>query len=70
LTLYQQVINFLESELKTEAVSQALLAIKRYSGYSNYSQDVPRQMTGLHLAAYFKIHEETDTFIGCGQSVD
>src|SRR2546421_11945908 len=34
LTLCQQVIGFLESELKTEAASQALLAIKRYSWHS------------------------------------
>ena len=34
LTLCQQVVGFLESELKTEAASQALLAIKRYSQHS------------------------------------
>jgi hypothetical protein len=55
LTLCQEVIGFLESELKTEAASQALLAIKRYLGHSKYSQEVPRQMTGLHLAAYFGV---------------
>ena len=40
LTLCQQVIGFLESELKIEAASQALLAIKRYSGHSKYSQEL------------------------------
>ena len=33
-TSCQKVIGFLESELKTEAASQALLAIKRYSQHS------------------------------------
>src|SRR5436305_11259860 len=70
LTLCQQVIGFLESELKTEAASQALLAIKRYSWHSEYSQEVPRQMTGLHLAAYFGVHEAANTLIRRGQSLD
>ena len=69
LTLCWQVIGFLESELKTEAASQALLAVKTYSGHSKYSQ-VPRQMTGLHLAAYFGVHEATNTLIGRGRSLD
>jgi ankyrin repeat protein len=67
LTLCQQVVGFLESELKTETASQALLAIKRYSGHSKYSQEVPRQMTGLHLAAFFGA---TNTHIIRGQSLD
>jgi hypothetical protein len=70
LTLCQQVIGFLESELKIEAASQALLAIKRYSGHSKYSQEVPRLMTGLHLAAYFGVHETANTLIRRGQSLD
>jgi hypothetical protein len=51
LTLRQQVIGYLESKLKAEAASQALLAVKRYPEHSTYSQDFPRQMTGPHLAA-------------------
>jgi hypothetical protein len=70
LTLCQQVVGFLESELKTEAASQALLAIKRYSGHSKYSQGVPRQMTGLHLAAFFGVYGAANTLIIRGQSLD
>src|SRR5277367_1223034 len=70
LTLCQQAVGFLESELKTEAASQALLAIKRYSWYSEYSQKVPGQMTGLHLAAFFGVHEATNTLIKHGQGLD
>ncbi|KAM6513998.1 hypothetical protein FALCPG4_015182 [Fusarium falciforme] len=51
----QVVIGFLESQTKVEASSQALIAIKRYSSQSEYSQKIPRQMTGLHLAAYFGV---------------
>jgi hypothetical protein len=70
LTLGQEVIGFLESEPKTKAASQALLAIKRYSGDSGYSQEVPRQMTGLHLAAYFGVYEAANILIIRGQSLD
>jgi ankyrin repeat protein len=70
LTLCQQVVGFLESELKTEAASQALLAIKRYSGHSKYSQEVPRQMTGLHLAAFFGVYRAANILIIRGQSLD
>ena len=56
-TLCQEVIGFLESKPKAEAASQALLAIKGYLLHSDYSQEVPRQITGLHLAAYFGLKE-------------
>jgi hypothetical protein len=68
--LYHLVIGFLESKLKTEAASQILLAVKMYSGHSNYLQEVPRQMTGLHLAAYFGVYEVVNTLIRRGQSMD
>jgi ankyrin repeat protein len=31
------------------------MAIKQWSGHSRYSQEVPKQITGLHLAAYFGV---------------
>jgi Ankyrin repeats (3 copies)/Ankyrin repeats (many copies) len=46
----QLILNFLENEAKVSGSSQAMMASR---GYSVYSQDVPRQMTGVHLAAYF-----------------
>jgi ankyrin repeat protein len=46
-------MNFLERRSKLEASSQALMAVKKYSQHSNYSQEIPRQMTGLYLGAYF-----------------
>jgi ankyrin repeat protein len=70
LTLCQEVISFLESKLKIEAASQALLAIRKYSSRSKDSQKVPRQITGLHLAAYFGVLEAANTLIRRGQSLD
>jgi Ankyrin repeats (3 copies)/Ankyrin repeat len=70
LTLSQQVIDFLESEPKTEAASQALLAIKWYSWQSAYSRSFPRRMTGLHLAAFFGVYGAANTLIIRGQSPD
>jgi ankyrin repeat protein len=39
------------------AYSQAIMASRRYFGDSAYIQRVPRQMTGIHLAAYFGMRE-------------
>ncbi|KAI9782352.1 MAG: hypothetical protein M1839_005225 [Geoglossum umbratile] len=44
------ILNLLESGAKVSAASQAMMAHRSYPGYS---QRVPRQMTGIHLAAYF-----------------
>ncbi|SPJ73909.1 related to ankyrin [Fusarium torulosum] len=52
--LYQEAIDFLESDTKVESSSQALMAVKR-SWAREYSQDVPRQITGLHLVVCFGI---------------
>jgi ankyrin repeat protein len=52
-TLCREIIDFLESDTKVESSSQALLTEE----WRMRSQDVPRQMTGLHLAAYFGIRD-------------
>ncbi|RYP93508.1 hypothetical protein DL770_000392 [Monosporascus sp. CRB-9-2] len=46
----ESILHFLESGAKVSSSSQAMVASRNYSGYS---QKVPRQMTGVHLAAYF-----------------
>jgi hypothetical protein len=48
-------VSFLMSEDKTSTSSQGLLATKPYLSHSNYSQQVPRRITGLHLIAYFGV---------------
>ncbi|KAJ3499547.1 hypothetical protein NLG97_g235 [Lecanicillium saksenae] len=43
--------------MNVESSGQALMAVKRHSVHVNYSQAVPRQISGLHLAAYFGFEE-------------
>lgn len=50
------VLGFLQYQAKVEASSQALFAVKE-SGQPHYSQNVPKQPVGLHLAAYFGIEK-------------
>jgi hypothetical protein len=47
------ILGLLESETKNSAANQAMLASREGSRGSDYSQKVPRQVTGVHLAAYF-----------------
>ena len=44
------ILDLLESRAKVSAASQAIIAFR---SYSNYSQRVPMEMTGVHVAAYF-----------------
>ena len=52
-TLIPEVISFLERKAQVEASSQGLLANMYSLGL--YSQIFPKDMTGLHLAAYFGV---------------
>ncbi|KAI0859030.1 hypothetical protein F4860DRAFT_280944 [Xylaria cubensis] len=52
----QNIISFLRKPAQVEASSQVLLVDNEY-GYKDYSQDTPRKMTGLHLAAYLGLDE-------------
>ncbi|KAF2175607.1 ankyrin [Zopfia rhizophila CBS 207.26] len=49
----QLVLGLLSSEAKVSSCSQAMLASRQSSCNSGYSQRVPKQMRGAHLAAYF-----------------
>jgi ankyrin repeat protein len=64
LTLCEQVFDFLKCKAKVEAASQALIAVKKWSSHSEYSQQFPRQMTGIHLAAYFGVQKATNVMLG------
>ncbi|KAL6406233.1 hypothetical protein AUP68_10402 [Ilyonectria robusta] len=61
LTLPRAVVDFLECEAKVQASSQVLMTHNRWS--PNYSREVLRQMTGLHLAAYFGIQEAVNVLL-------
>jgi ankyrin repeat protein len=50
----QLILGLLENEAKIAGSSQAMMAPRKYPGYS---QTVPRQMIGVHVAAYFGLRE-------------
>ncbi|KAI4149988.1 MAG: hypothetical protein LQ340_004326 [Diploschistes diacapsis] len=50
---YDKCPAFLTVQSKVNACSQVLLAKRRWPYHPEYSRGVPRQMTGLHLAAFF-----------------
>ena len=50
----QSILDFLESEAKVAGSNQAMMATKKYSGFC---RTVSRQMTGVHVAAYFGLRE-------------
>ncbi|KAK5444190.1 hypothetical protein LTS15_010543 [Exophiala xenobiotica] len=66
----REAMDFLQCEAKVEASSQALMATKRYARHSNYSQNFPRKMTGLHLAAYFGVEEMVKALHQAGVEID
>ena|SRR5947209_3420468 len=57
----QLILDLLGSGVKISAASQAVIASERYS---DCSQRVPRQITGVHLAAYFRLSETTMSLLG------
>jgi Ankyrin repeats (3 copies)/Ankyrin repeats (many copies) len=61
----QLILNLLKSEPKVSASSQAMMVAGKYR-YSNYSQEAPRQITGVHLAACFGLTEMTTTLLKNG----
>ncbi|RYP52701.1 hypothetical protein DL769_010625 [Monosporascus sp. CRB-8-3] len=69
-TLCSGVIDFLGCEARVEASSQALMVSKRRLLDSEYSQRFPRQMTGLHLAAYFGVEEAVKALLQKGVETD
>ncbi|KAL2008399.1 hypothetical protein VTN00DRAFT_8381, partial [Thermoascus crustaceus] len=60
----QLVLNLLENEAKMSACTQALMAQKGFSRDTGYSQRVPRQMTAVHLAAYFGLSDLIRRLLG------
>ena len=52
-----KALEFLQCKIKVEAAAQAMLARNYYSLRSDYSQEVPMQVKGLHVAAHFGITE-------------
>jgi ankyrin repeat protein len=51
------ILTLFKSESKLSACTQAMFVSKRYPSHSNYSQDFPKYITGVHIAAYFGLRE-------------
>ena len=66
----QSVLHFLKNGAKVSASSQAMMLSKDDSRFSGYSQHVPRQMTGVHLTAYFGLREMTIALFENGYDPD
>ena len=64
------ILSFFKSKTKLAACTQSMMALKRYSSYSNYSQAVPRHMTGVHLTAFLGLEKTVDTILGDWQEPD
>jgi ankyrin repeat protein len=60
----QGVMEFLRKQAQAEAAIQGLMAFKQWPWQSQYSQQIPKQMTGLHLASYFGIHDAVRDLLG------
>jgi hypothetical protein len=59
----RSILDLLESEAKVSASSQAMIASKRYAGHPGYSQEVPKRIRGVHLAAYFGLEKVITTLL-------
>ncbi|KAJ6437571.1 hypothetical protein O9K51_09777 [Purpureocillium lavendulum] len=64
----QAVVSFLDNEAKVKASSQALIAAKKYSSIRPWGPETRRDMTGLHLAAYFGMCKAAETLLQLGYS--
>ncbi|KAI1357154.1 hypothetical protein F5Y08DRAFT_271388 [Xylaria arbuscula] len=58
----QNIVSFLQKPAQVEASSQVLMTYNRYK-WEGYSQSAPKQVTGLHLAAYFGLNEVIATLL-------
>ena len=66
----QLILDFLKSEAKVSSCSQAMMASRGYSWESDYRQELPSQMTGVHLAAYFGLKEAMTALLKSGYDLD
>jgi ankyrin repeat protein len=64
------VMKFLQKQAQVEASSQALMAVNDWPEHTQYSQQVPKQMTGLHLAAYLGVEIVVRLLLDQGADVE
>lgn len=70
LTVHQETLLFLNLQDNVEAASQVLHAVKRFPEDLGYSQAVPRDVKGLHLAAYFGATDLVNSLLEGGLDPD
>ncbi|KAF1807899.1 ankyrin [Eremomyces bilateralis CBS 781.70] len=63
-----EICSFLMDQDKVDSASQAMLVSEDNSLQRNYSQGVAKQVTGLHLAAYFGLELVIELLVAEGQS--
>ncbi|TRX97935.1 hypothetical protein FHL15_001145 [Xylaria flabelliformis] len=63
------IADFLQTEPKVSRCSQAMMATKDYY-HTDYSQNVPRNFTGMHLAAYFGLQDVIVALLAAGNEPD
>lgn len=65
-----EIMSFLASRLKVEAASQAMLAAKskwqRWGKHGQYSEEVPRDILGLHLVAMLGLVDAVRALLKAG----
>ncbi|KAH7031050.1 uncharacterized protein B0I36DRAFT_349186 [Microdochium trichocladiopsis] len=59
-TSYQWSSTFLEIQSQVDSAAQGLLARKIWYAYFDYSTQMPIQMTGLHLVAFFGVQKAAE----------
>ena len=64
------ILSFLKNEAKFSACTQAMMASKHYSSRLYNSQQAPRHLTGLHLAAFFGLDEVFNALLKRSHSPD
>ncbi|OPB39220.1 hypothetical protein A0O28_0049260 [Trichoderma guizhouense] len=72
-TISQQVIDLLECKAKMEAASQILMAVRPLKSsdlLSRFIERIPRELTRLHLAAYFGVETAVGHFLRKGDNPD
>lgn len=61
------ILGLLESKTKVSACSQAMMVSE---SYPDYSQEVPRNITGVHLAAYFGLRRSVTALLNRQDDAD
>ncbi|KAE8442846.1 hypothetical protein EG329_002588, partial [Mollisiaceae sp. DMI_Dod_QoI] len=65
----QSALDFLQNQAQVSASSQAMMTANNYLD-DGYSQDVPKQMTGAHMAACFGLQEVIAALLAKGNEPD